>query len=361
MSRRGVDGYRPEVLRTQRERAGLSHADLAVLTGITVHELQEYEAARVPGPDRLTLLAKVFGIKPLDFVDRDELGYGLKALRTEAGIRQGELLLRAGLSAAQLHYLESGRRPQLSADLAERLARVLGVSMRAVYRANGWDVARRAAGGQGPPPEDFQGEVVLPGPVAGTPRDGPAFIAAALKARRERAGLTVEELRDLTGIPKAELETYESGGRSPRPDRLARLARAFGIAPLDMLDRDVIGYGLASLRTAAGLRQQDLVISADISPATLRNLERGLGRRLTRPVAERLAKAMGTTTEAVREAHAWDVANFDAIAAQGLTPAASVTSTRTVVLPAPAHSRAPTSPAIPARRTRRALVSGTRP
>jgi transcriptional regulator with XRE-family HTH domain len=332
MSRRGVDGYRPEVLRTHREGAGLSHAELAGLTGITVHELQEYERARVPGPDRLVILAKVFGISPLDFVDREKLGYGLKALRTEAGIRQGELLLRAGLSPAQLNYLESGRRPQLAADLAERLARVLGVSMRAVYRANAWDVARRSAGQPGPPPAagqrppgdlpgdllgapgDLPGEIVLPGPVRGTPREGPAFVAAEVKARRERAGLTVEELRDRTGIPKAELEAYERGGRAPRPDRLARLARAFGIAPLDLLDRAVIGYGLTSLRTAAGLRQQDLVISADLSPATLRSLELGISRRLTRPVAERLAKAMGTTTEAVREAHAWDVANFDAIA-----------------------------------------------
>jgi len=297
-----------------RERVGLSHADLAELTGITVHELQEYEVARVPGPDRLATLAKVFGIKPLDFVDREELGYGLKALRTGAGIRQGELLLRAGLSPAQLHYLESGRRPRLAADLAERLARVLGVSVRAVHRANAWDVARREAGGHGPPPDDFQGDVVLPGPVHGTRRTGPAFDAAGLRARRERAGLTIAELRERTGIPRAELEAYEDGGRSPRPDRLTMLARAFGIAPLDMLDRDVIGYGLASLRTAAGLRQQDLVLSADLSPATLRSLETGLTRRLTRPLAGRLAKAMGTTIEAVREAHAWDVANSDAIA-----------------------------------------------
>jgi transcriptional regulator with XRE-family HTH domain len=358
-----VDGYRPEVLREYRERAGLSHADLASVTGITVHELQQYELARVPGPDRLAILAKAFGIKPLDFVDRDELGYGLKALRAEAGIRQGELLLRAGLSPAQLHYLESGRRSNLAADLAERLARVLGVSVRAVRRANAWDVARRSAGGQapgrpgsggpglggpglggpglggpglggpgsgglgsggrgpgssrrgpgGPAPDDFQGEVVLPGPVRGTPRGGPAFDAASFRARRERAGLSVMELRDLTGIPRAELDAYEDGGRSPRPDRLAKLARAFGIAPLDMLDRDVIGYGLAALRTAAGLRQQDLVISADLSPATLRSMEHGTARRLTRPVAERLARALGTTAEAVREAHAWDVANFDAI------------------------------------------------
>jgi transcriptional regulator with XRE-family HTH domain len=314
MSRRGVDGYRPEVLREHRERAGLSHAELAGLTGITQHELQEYEAARVPGPDRLAILAKAFGIKPLDFVDRDELGYGLKALRTAAGIRQGELLLRAGMSPAQLHYLESGQRPELATDLAERLARVLGVSVRAVRRANAWDVARREAGGKGPPPGEIKADIVLPGPIRGTPREGPAFDAAAFEARRERAGLSVEGLRELTGIPKAELAAYANGGRSPRPDRLAKLARAFGIAPLDMLDRDVIGYGLASLRTAAGLRQQDMVLRADMSPATLRSLEVGISRRLPSRLADRLAKALGTTPEAVREAHAWDVANFDAIA-----------------------------------------------
>jgi transcriptional regulator with XRE-family HTH domain len=313
MRRRGVDGYRPEVLREHRERAGLSHLELAKRTGLTHYEIQEYEKTRVPGPDRLAVLAKVFGIKPLDFVDQDKLGYGLKALRTASGIRLADLLLRVGMSAPQLHYMEAGRRARLSDDLAERLARALGVSVRAVHQANAWDVARREAGGKPPRPQDAETDIVLPGPVRGRPPDRPAFDCADFKARRERAGLTIVDLRDATGIPKAELDAYESGQRSPRPDRLARLAGAFGVTPLDLLDREVIGYGLTSLRTAAGLRQQDLVLRADLPYTTLRLLETGATWRMSRPLAERLAAALGTTVQAVREAHAWDVATFNAM------------------------------------------------
>jgi transcriptional regulator with XRE-family HTH domain len=148
--------------------------------------------------------------------------------------------------------------------------------------------------------------------VHGIPPDGLSFDGAGLRARRERAGLTVADLRRLTGIPAAELNGYEAG-RVPRPGRLVLLAHAFGAAPLDLLDRKVIGYGLKALRIAAGLRQQDLVISADVSLSLLRNLEDGTTRRVRNEIVGRLAKALGTTAEAVWEAHDWDVANFDAI------------------------------------------------
>ena len=78
------------------------------------------------------------------------------------------------------------------------------------------------------------------------------------------------------------------------------VSEPFGIAPLDMLDRDVIGYGLTALRTAAGLRQQDLVISADLSPATLRSLELGISRRLNRPATRTSTPGLfSTRTERV--------------------------------------------------------------
>ena len=80
-----------------------------------------------------------------------------------------------------------------------------------------------------------------------TPDRPAAFNAQGMRAQRERAGLTLWELRHLTGIPRAELQACESGTRPPRPPRLALLARA-------------LGYGLASLRVTAGLCKQDLVI-----------------------------------------------------------------------------------------------------
>jgi transcriptional regulator with XRE-family HTH domain len=100
-----------------------------------------------------------------------------------------------------------------------------------------------------------------------TPDRPAAFNAKGMRAQRERAGLPLWELRDLTGIPRAELQAYESGIRPPRPPRLAVLARALGVKPLALVNRDVIGYGLASLRVTAGLCTQDLVIKADISLA----------------------------------------------------------------------------------------------
>jgi Helix-turn-helix len=140
-----------------------------------------------------------------------------------------------------------------------------------------------------------------------TPDRPAAFSANGMRAQRELAGLTIWELRDLTGIPRAELQAYESGIRPPRPARLVVLARALGVKPLALMNRDVIGYGLASLRVTAGLCKQDLVIEADISPVMLRSLENGTIRRLDWAIAKRLAVALRTSPEAVRRAHNWDV------------------------------------------------------
>jgi transcriptional regulator with XRE-family HTH domain len=320
MNRRGVGGFRPEVLRALRERAGLSTVQLSRISGIPRQELESYESGREPGPDRIARLAAIFKVAPLDFVNQDVIGHGLRSLRMSAGLRQADMIVRAGLSPSQLTYLESGKRWRLDDGLAERLARVLGVSARAVRRAHAWDVARyEAANGVLPakaaarktPQARQRPATVLPGPVSGISPDGLSFDGDALRARRERAGLTVTDLRRLTGIPAAELTGYEAG-RAPRPGRLVLLARAFGVGPLDLLDRKVIGYGLKALRTAAGLRQQDLVLSADVSLSLLRNLEDGTTRRISHEVVERLARALGATAEAVWEAHDWDVANFDA-------------------------------------------------
>jgi Helix-turn-helix domain len=140
-----------------------------------------------------------------------------------------------------------------------------------------------------------------------TPDRPAAFNAKSMRAQRERAGLPLWELRDLTGIPRAELQAYESGIRPPRPPRLAVLARALGVQPLAFMNRDVIGYGLASLCVTAGLCKEDLVIKADISLVLLRSLENGTIRRLDWAIAKRLARALRTTPEAVRRAHDWDV------------------------------------------------------
>jgi transcriptional regulator with XRE-family HTH domain len=140
-----------------------------------------------------------------------------------------------------------------------------------------------------------------------TPGRPTAFSAQGMRAQRERAGLTLWELRGLTGIPRPELQAYESGIRQPRPHRVVALAGAFGVRPLALMNRDVIGCGLASLRVTAGLCQQDLATRAGISALTLRGLESGTTCRLDWPTARRIARALRTSPEAVRRAHNWDV------------------------------------------------------
>ena len=140
-----------------------------------------------------------------------------------------------------------------------------------------------------------------------TPDRPAAFNAKGMRAQRERAGLTLWELRDLTGIPRAELQAYESGIRPPRPPRLVVLARALGVKPLALMNRDVIGYGLASLRVTAGLCKQELATRAGISVLMLRSLESGTTCQLDWPTARRIARALRTSPEAVRRAHNWDV------------------------------------------------------
>jgi len=310
-------GFKPGVLRGNREKAGLSLDDLERLSGITKGELRLYEGGRAPSPDRLALLARILGIDPLDFVDRDAVGYGLRALRIASGIRLGELQLRLGMSGPQLTYLETGRRRSLPDELAESLAAAFGVPVRAVRAAFAWDIAQHeAAAGTGREGAAARVEAARRG-SAGVRRPQPradkqAFSGEALRQRREERGLSIADLRRLSGISSQDLTAYESG-QVPGPGRLVQLGQAFGVSPLELLDRDVIGYGLRALRTAAGLQRADAAIAADVTTIQLRKLEEGITRRLASGQAERLARVLGTSAAAVVAAHQWDLANFDAM------------------------------------------------
>ena len=53
--------------------------------------------------------------------------------------------------------------------------------------------------------------------------------AARLRKLREKAGLTVEELTEVTGIPPGTLYCWEAGYRRPPYETLPTLAKAFGV------------------------------------------------------------------------------------------------------------------------------------
>ncbi len=59
--------------------------------------------------------------------------------------------------------------------------------------------------------------------------------AARLKMLREKAGLSVDELAEKSGIPVQTLYTWENGSRSPIPETLPNLAEALGVKTRTLL------------------------------------------------------------------------------------------------------------------------------
>jgi transcriptional regulator with XRE-family HTH domain len=141
----------------------------------------------------------------------------------------------------------------------------------------------------------------------------PGFDGRRLRARREQAGLSVSELARRAGVSPQDVSRYESGTMTPGPDRLAALATALGAAPLELVEPEVLGHGLKALRAAAGLTQADLAKRAgpDMTVSRLKSLELGKVRRLPHADAAALAAALGTTPEAIRAAHQWDLDHAD--------------------------------------------------
>jgi transcriptional regulator with XRE-family HTH domain len=63
-------------------------------------------------------------------------------------------------------------------------------------------------------------------------------LAECLKALRERAGLTQQELADHSGVSLRAVEAYEQGRRQPSWFRLVRLAKALGVPVQSFADCD---------------------------------------------------------------------------------------------------------------------------
>jgi transcriptional regulator with XRE-family HTH domain len=142
-----------------------------------------------------------------------------------------------------------------------------------------------------------------------TRRGVPGFDGPGLRARRERAGLSVSELARRAGVAPQDVSKYEAGRMAPGPDRLAAIAQALHAVPLDLVDRAALGRGLRSLRVAAGLTQADVAARAgpDMTLSRLKSLELGLVRRLPHADADALARALRTTPDIVLAAHRWDL------------------------------------------------------
>jgi transcriptional regulator with XRE-family HTH domain len=123
---------------------------------------------------------------------------------------------------------------------------------------------------------------------------------AALRAARERAGLTQHQLARLVGVAGGErVSRWELGSSEPRPEILASLAKVLDVPALDLLDV-AEGADLRALRFAAGLSPRDVAATAHLSERTYVRWESGRGTRLpdSAQVAA-LAKALKVSRKAL--------------------------------------------------------------
>jgi transcriptional regulator with XRE-family HTH domain len=103
----------------------------------------------------------------------------------------------------------------------------------------------------------------------------------ALRAARERAGLTQHELARRIGVAGGErISRWELGTSEPRPELLARLGLVLETAPRSLLRLDGGSIDLRALRFAAGVSVAVLAGSADISKPTYLRWESGRWGRL---------------------------------------------------------------------------------
>ena len=134
--------------------------------------------------------------------------------------------------------------------------------------------------------------------------DEPVFDAAALRAARERAGLTQHQLARLVDVAGGErVSRWELGLSVPRPQMVKRLAQALQVDPGQLVP-EVAGSmpTLRALRVRAGLSAQQVASDVHVSVATYLRWESGQVQRLPGTAFSALAKALGLTPSEVRRA-----------------------------------------------------------
>jgi transcriptional regulator with XRE-family HTH domain len=93
-------------------------------------------------------------------------------------------------------------------------------------------------------------------------------------ARRGGASRTAEELAEAVGATKAQILAYENGHRVPDPPRIRALARALGVHPVYLMNRQHLeDWSIADLRRACGLRAEDVISDLGMSPKNYRRFE----------------------------------------------------------------------------------------
>lgn len=129
--------------------------------------------------------------------------------------------------------------------------------------------------------------------------------AARLRDLRLSNGWTQQALSMMVGVRgAAAVSAWERGLAVPRPATLLRIARAFGVEPVDLLQRDGFeALALRELRVVRGMSLRELAAAASTSTSTLRRWEGGSYVRAPgADVVRALARALDVQPARVEEA-----------------------------------------------------------
>jgi transcriptional regulator with XRE-family HTH domain len=124
---------------------------------------------------------------------------------------------------------------------------------------------------------------------------------SALRAAREKAGLTQHELARLVGAAGGErVSRWELGTSEPRPEFIAKLAHTLGLPASRLIRFEGEGPDLRALRLQAGLTVSELATRTNLSVPTYLRWESGRWARLPSPaVLEAIARALDESVDVV--------------------------------------------------------------
>ena len=149
----------------------------------------------------------------------------------------------------------------------------------------------------------------LSAPQGGAGREGPPGgvepIGAYLSRQRRLRGISLDELAELTRIPRRSLERLEGGAFDAQPDGFVRgfvrtVALAIGLDPIETVTRMLPEVGMRAPRVWPELRRAGLVVLAALVLAAVVAGGGALWRGLAAATAEDPASPARVRRDAVR-------------------------------------------------------------
>ncbi|MGH8237665.1 MAG: helix-turn-helix domain-containing protein [Steroidobacteraceae bacterium] len=135
MSRRTLEGFVPARLFTARTDKGLAQGELALRADVSTATISAWEVGRsTPQVDRLLRVVEILGLRMDEVIVVPSDARKLGTLRELAGRTQAQLARDIGVSTSLLAALERGH-AKLGDAVAERLAGELGVPVAEVQAA----------------------------------------------------------------------------------------------------------------------------------------------------------------------------------------------------------------------------------